>query len=357
MGTFSLTSRARPLIVAGPCGAESRVQTLETCRRIAETGAVHALRAGIWKPRTAPGSFEGAGEEGLRWLAEAKRITGLPAAVEVATAEHVQMALSYGVEILWIGARTTVNPFAVQEAAEALRGNKEVTVLVKNPMNPDLDAWAGAVARFMGAGVPESNIGLVHRGFAYYGEARYRNAPMWHLAFEMRSRFPDMTMLCDPSHIAGRRELLREVAQTAADMRFDGLMVESHIAPAEALSDSAQQVTPEELAALLAALRWRKGETADPGFGQELERLRSEIDQIDSQLLELMGRRMNIAERIGELKLEKDVAILQGARWNTIVRRAVERGRLLGLSEEFIRSVLESIHSESIGRQNSVMNK
>lgn len=346
----------RPLIIAGPCGAETERQVMDTCSRLAATGRVDALRAGIWKPRTSPGSFEGVGEQGLEWLAEARRMTGLPVAVEVATPQHVEKALAHDVDILWLGARTTVSPFAVQDIADCLKGDKRIVVLVKNPMNPDLGAWSGAVAR-LGAVLPEGNIGLIHRGFSYYGETKYRNAPMWHLVFEMRSRFPQMTMLCDPSHIAGRRELLREVAQTAADMCFDGLMIESHTSPDEALSDAAQQIMPAELDGLLSSLRWRPGSVSDPGFGKELQRLRSEIDQIDSQLLELMSRRMSVAERIGELKLEKDVAILQSSRWNEIVRRAVERGKLLGLSEVFMRAVLEAIHAESIARQDSIMNK
>lgn len=357
MPSFDLNSK-RPLIISGPCGAETERQTIDTCLQLAQTGVVDVLRAGIWKPRTAPGSFEGAGSKALRWLAKARKLTGLPVAVEVATARHAEKALAHGVDILWIGARTTVSPFAVQEVAEAVAGNQDINILVKNPMNPDLKAWAGAVDRFVRAGIPISNIGLIHRGFSYFGDTKYRNAPMWHLAFEMRNRFPDNVMLCDPSHIAGRREYLHEVSQAAANMCYDGLMIESHIDPDAALSDAAQQVTPEALVQLLGSIRWRtECGSADSDFNRELDRLRSEIDQIDSELFELMARRMEVAENIGHMKKNSDVAILQGRRWNAIVERAVARAAKLGLSEEFMRTVLEAIHSESIGRQNKIMNR
>src|ERR687889_386344 len=247
--------RKRPLIISGPCSAETEQQVLQTAQRLAKTGKVDALRAGIWKPRTRPGSFEGIGTKGLVWLQQAKKITGLPTAVEVATAKHVEDALHFDVDILWIGARTTVNPFSVQEVADALRGvNKPV--LIKNPINPDLELWIGAVERVAKAGIKE--IGLIHRGFSSYGNTQYRNAPMWHLAIEMKRRYPDMLMINDPSHICGRRDILQDVAQQAIDLDFDGLMIESHIDPDNAWSDDKQQITPEQLAEMLNTIIWRK---------------------------------------------------------------------------------------------------
>ncbi len=350
-------NRKRPLIIAGPCSAETRAQTLDTCAALAAAGRVDMLRAGVWKPRTKPGSFEGTGVRGLAWLAEVKAATGLPVAVEVATAKHVEAALKYGIDALWIGARTTVSPFAVQDIADAVRGAGEVAVLVKNPVNPDIDLWAGAVERFLHTGIEPGRLGLVHRGFSYFGESRYRNSPMWHLVFEMRARFPALAMICDPSHIAGDKAYVHEIAQTAADLRYDGLMVESHIRPAEALSDAAQQLTPGELDGMLCAICWRTGEADNPVFARRLEKYRREIDQIDSELFTLLGRRMEVAEKIGMHKLENNVAILQGNRWRDIVEKVTARAAELNLSEEFVRTVLEAIHIESIRRQNKIMNK
>ena len=348
--------KKRPVIIAGPCSAETEAQTIETCQRLAATGRVDVLRAGVWKPRTRPGGFEGVGLPALPWMIEAKRLTGLPVAVEVATAKHVQSAIEFGVDILWIGGRTTVNPFSVQEIADALRGSK-VTVLIKNPLNPDMELWGGAVARVMNAGVDPSHIGLIHRGFSYFGHSKYRNAPMWHVALEMRSRFPDLAMICDPSHICGRRDNLLEVAQQAADMNFDGLMIESHISPDTALSDAAQQVVPEDFDKIVSAIRWRKESANNPEFVESLNKHRNAIDQIDSELFELLGRRMDIAEQIGQIKRDNDVAILQGERWSSIVGKSVAQASKLRLSEDFMRTILEAIHIESINRQNEVMNR
>jgi chorismate mutase len=344
----------RPLIIAGPCSAETREQTIETCVRLAATGRVDVLRAGVWKPRTSPGSFEGAGLSGLEWLVEARRLTGLPIAVEVASARHVEAALASGVDIVWIGARTTVSPFSVQEIAEALRGS-DVAVLVKNPLNPDIELWAGAVERLAAAGVRSGNIGLVHRGFSYFGHGRYRNEPMWPLAFEMRSRFPESVMLADPSHIAGKSEYIYELSQAAADLRYDGLIVESHVCPAEALSDARQQITPRELGELLGSINWRASASDDPAFGQQLALFREEIDRIDAELLEILVRRMRISEQIGRVKKENGVAILQSERWSAIRRRILAQAEPLGLSVEFLGAILDAIHLESIARQNSVM--
>lgn len=352
-----LPSDKRPLIIAGPCSAETREQTLETCSALAATGMVDMIRAGIWKPRTQPGSFEGQGARGLAWLAEVRRRTGLPVAVEVATPKHVHTALRHGMDALWIGGRTTVSPFAVQDIADALSGNRAIPVIIKNPVNPDIALWAGAVERFLNAGIPQDNIVLIHRGFSYFGENRYRNSPMWHLAFDMRSRFPEFRMLCDPSHISGDRRYIREVAQTAADLCYDGLMVESHCCPDRALTDAAQQLTPNDLAATLRSINWRRGNNENPEFLHSLEAYRREIDTIDSELVKLLARRMEIADRIGGEKLRHDVAILQNGRWNTIVKRALVEARRLGLSPEFVRTILEAIHVESINRQNTIMNK
>lgn len=343
----------RPIIISGPCSAETREQTLETCRLIAATGRVDMLRAGIWKPRTAPGGFEGSGLKGLSWMAEAKVETGLPIAVEVATSSHVQNALEFGVDVLWIGARTTVNPFSVQEIADALRGI-DIPVFIKNPMNPDLGLWAGAVERLRKAGI--NNVGLIHRGFSSFGVQQYRNPPMWHLAIDMRLRMPDVPMICDPSHICGNRTLLQSVSQQAADLNYDGLIIESHICPDKAWSDAAQQITPDGLTELLDSIEWRSETVEKPEFAHELERLRVQIDQYDSELFTLLSRRMMVAEKIGEIKRDNSVMILQAVRWDDIVARVLRQAEQLDLSREFLSILLNSIHMESISRQNRVMN-
>ena len=353
MKKFDLKAK-RPLIIAGPCSAETEEQTIETCVQIANTGMVDVLRAGIWKPRTKPGSFEGVGLKGLAWMNKVREITGLPIGTEVATAAHARAALEFGVDVLWIGARTTGNPFSVQEIADAIKGS-DVTVLVKNPMNPDIDLWGGAVARLQNVGI--NKIGLIHRGFSVYGTSRYRNNPLWHLAIEMRSRFPEMPMICDPSHIAGNREYLHEIAQKSADLFYDGLIVESHICPDKAWSDAAQQVVPEELKKLLSSIIWRQSTTDNPEYQKALDKLRTEIDQIDDELFQLLSKRMQVAENIGRVKRENNVAILQGGRWNSIVEKVVSQSKKLGLSEEFLKVVLEAIHIESINRQNKIMNE
>ncbi len=354
MENFVLGAK-RPLIISGPCSAETREQTLDTCVRLAATGVVDVLRAGIWKPRTRPGTFEGVGLKGLAWLSEAKRLTGLPIATEVASSKHVESALEFGVDVLWIGARTTVSPFAVQEIAEAVKGT-DVKILIKNPMNPDISLWGGAVTRFLNMGIKPENIGLIHRGFSYFGHSKYRNPPMWHMILEMRRRFPDMMMICDPSHICGCRTYLQEISQTAADLRYDGLIVESHICPDKALSDAAQQLVPDELEHMIRSISWRKDSVEDPEFVKKLSVYRQEIDQIDSELFELLSRRMDICEKIGEVKRDNDVAILQSNRWGNIVDKVLSQADKLNLSPEFLKTVLEAIHIESINRQNKVMN-
>jgi chorismate mutase len=343
----------RPLIIAGPCSAETEEQVLQTAQRLAKTGKVDALRAGIWKPRTRPGSFEGIGTKGLPWLQQAKKLTGLPLAVEVATGKQVEDALHFDIDILWIGARTTVNPFSVQEVADALRG-ANVPVLIKNPINPDLELWTGAVERVAKAGI--KNIGLIHRGFSSYGNTEYRNAPMWHLAIEMKRRNPEMMIINDPSHICGRRDILMDVAQKAIDLDFDGLMIESHIDPDNAWSDAKQQVTPERLAEMLDTIVWRKEDINSEAYHQALEKLRQQINHLDDELLQLLGQRMKIADRIGEFKRNNNITILQTNRWNEILERAYQKGDVLGLTREFITKYFDAVHMESINHQNRIMN-
>ncbi|MFI3261695.1 MAG: chorismate mutase [Rikenellaceae bacterium] len=348
-----LTSK-KPLIISGPCSAETELQTLETCRQVAATGKVDVLRAGIWKPRTRPGSFEGVGVKGLAWMARAKEETGLPIAIEVATGKHVENALEFGVDILWLGARTTVNPFSVQDIADALRG-VDVPVLIKNPMNPDVELWQGGVQRLQAVGVKE--IGLIHRGFSVLGSQPLRNNPMWHIAIEMRRRMPELPMICDPSHICGNREYLLEIAQKSADLNYDGLIVESHINPCEAWSDSAQQLTPSALDEFLSAIKWRANNVESSEFQQTLEELRIQIDQYDAEILNIIAKRMSISEKIGLAKKENNVAILQTNRWEVIIEKTKKLASDLNLSDDFIVKLLDAIHVESINRQNKVMNK
>jgi chorismate mutase len=343
----------RPLIISGPCSAETEEQVIQTATRLAKTGKVDALRAGIWKPRTRPGSFEGIGTKGLPWLQQAKKLTGLPVAIEVATGKQVEDALHFDIDILWIGARTTVNPFSVQEVADALRG-ANVPILIKNPINPDLELWTGAVERVAKAGI--KNIGLIHRGFSSYGNTEYRNAPMWHLAIEMKRRNPEMMIINDPSHICGRRDILLDVAQKAIDLDFDGLMIESHIDPDNAWSDAKQQVTPEALAEMLDSIIWRKEDINSEAYHQALEKLRQQINHLDDELLQLLGQRMKIADQIGEFKKNNDITILQTNRWNEILERAFLNGDNLGLTREFITKYFDAVHMESINHQNRIMN-
>ena len=345
--------KKKPLIISGPCSAETEEQVLQTATRLAKTGKVDMLRAGIWKPRTRPGSFEGIGTKGLPWLQQAKKLTGLPTTVEVATGKQVEDALHFGVDVLWIGARTTVNPFSVQDVADALRGSN-IPILIKNPINPDLELWTGAVERVAKAGI--TNIGLIHRGFSSYGNTEYRNAPMWHLAIEMKRRNPDVIMINDPSHICGRRDILSSVAQKAINLDFDGLMIESHIDPDNAWSDAKQQVTPEQLADMLDHIVWRKEDINSEAFHAALEKLRQQINHLDDELFQLLGQRMKIADKIGEFKKNNDITILQTNRWNEILDRALKTGDALGLTHEFITKYLDAVHMESINHQNRIMN-
>ncbi len=345
--------KKRPLIISGPCSAETEEQVMQTAIRLAATGKVDIMRAGIWKPRTRPGSFEGIGTKGLPWLQQAKKASGLPVAVEVATAKQVEDALHFGVDVLWIGARTTVNPFSVQEIADALRG-ADVPVLIKNPLNPDLELWIGAMERVAKAGIKE--IGLIHRGFSSYGNTEYRNAPMWHLAIEMKRRYPDLLMINDPSHICGRRDILQEVAQTAIDLDFDGLIIESHIDPDNAWSDAKQQITPEKLGEMISSIRWRKEDVASEEYHAALEKLRQQINNLDDELMQILSQRMKVAESIGKYKKDNNITILQTNRWNSILERAFAKGEKFGLSKEFVTKYFDAVHMESINHQNKIMN-
>lgn len=343
----------RPLIISGPCSAETEEQMIETATRLAKTGKVDLLRAGIWKPRTKPGMFEGNGIIGLPWLLQAKKITGLPTTVEVATAKHVEEALKFDVDMLWIGARTTVNPFSVQEVADALKGI-DIPVLIKNPINPDLELWSGGIERLQKVGVEQ--VGMIHRGFSSYGNTEFRNAPMWHLPIEMKRRYPGMPLICDPSHICGNRSLLQSVSQKSIDLDFDGLMLESHIDPDNAWSDAKQQVTPERLLELLNELVWRHESSTVQEFITALTTLREQINQVDDELMTLLGQRMKLSDKIGEYKKDNDITILQTNRWNEILERAFQKGEKLGLSKEFITKYFDAVHLESIQHQNKIMN-
>jgi chorismate mutase len=343
----------RPLIISGPCSAETEEQVVQTATRLAATGKVDMLRAGIWKPRTRPGSFEGIGTKGLPWLQRAKKESGLPVAIEVATGKQVEDALHFDVDVLWIGARTTVNPFSVQEVADALRG-VDIPVLIKNPINPDLELWIGAVERVAKAGI--KNIGLIHRGFSSYGNTEYRNAPMWHLAIEMKRRNPGRLLINDPSHICGRRDILLDVAQKAIDLDFDGLIIESHIDPDNAWSDAKQQITPEKLGELINSIIWRKEDISSEELHAAMEKMRTQINQLDDELMQLLGQRMKVADKIGEYKKDNNITILQTNRWNAILERAFMKGETLGLSKEFITKYFDAVHMESINHQNKIMN-
>lgn len=325
---------------------------MATAQRLAATGKVDMLRAGIWKPRTKPGMFEGVGAKGLPWLQQAKKLTGLPTTVEVATAKQVQDALTFDVDVLWIGARTTVNPFSVQELADALRG-VDVPVLIKNPVNPDMELWIGAVERVARAGIKQ--IGLIHRGFSSYGNTEYRNAPMWHLAIEMKLKHPGIPFINDPSHICGRRDTLLDTMQRAIDLDYDGLMIESHIDPDNAWSDAKQQVTPERLAEMLDLIVWRREDVNSEEYHAALEKLRQQINHLDDELMQILGQRMRIAEQIGKYKKENNITILQTNRWNEIIERAAQNGDRIGLSKEFITKYFDAVHMESINHQKKIL--
>ncbi len=343
----------KPLIIAGPCSAETEEQYLETARGIAKEDFAHVLRAGVWKPRTRPGSFEGVGEAALPWLQKAKAETGLPTSCEVATPQHVELALKYDVDVLWIGARTTVNPFNVQDLADALKG-VDVPVLIKNPVNPDLALWVGAFERIAGAGI--TKLGAIHRGFSNAQETKYRNSPMWQIAVEFKSIFPEIPLIGDPSHMAGKRAYLAELTQRAMDLNYDGLIIESHRNPDEAWSDASQQLTPPALAEMLKNIEYRN-ETYGADFQDELNRLRARLDNLDRELLEVLASRMSVVEQLGEYKRDNNVAVLQLDRWNQVHNSRAEWGKALNLYPETVEELFKLIHMESIRKQTEVMNQ
>lgn len=342
----------RPYVIAGPCSAETREQVLETAEGLKDLN-IDLLRAGVWKPRTRPGKFEGIGEEAIGWLKEAGNLIGKPVTVEVASSAHVELALKGGVDVLWIGARTTVNPFMVQEIADALKGT-DVPVLVKNPVNPDVELWIGAIERFQSVGL--SKLGAIHRGFSTFQKSPFRNSPNWNIPIELKRRMPDVPIICDPSHICGSRDLLGEVAQKAIDLNMDGLMLETHRDPLNAWSDADQQVAPKELDNILANLVWRNPNSLDLEVKAKLEELRATIDGLDRDILELLMNRLEVTRKIGEYKKEHNITILQHQRWNEILhdREAFIKGKDISL--RFLYKFLEAIHEESIQQQTAVMN-
>ncbi len=348
-----LENKRWPYLIAGPCSAESEELVVSTAHALAEIGKVSVFRAGIWKPRTRPGSFEGVGEKGLPWLQRVKKETGLRVAVEVANPDHADACLKAGIDVLWIGARTSVNPFSVQNIADAIKG-VDITVMVKNPINPDLQLWMGALERVNKAGIKK--MAAIHRGFSSYDESVFRNEPMWKLPIELKRLCPELPIICDPSHITGNKELIPFMAQKALDLDMDGLMIESHIHPQVAKSDAKQQVTPKELADIIRDLVLREPVLKD-GVKGELEMMRDEIDKIDEDIIQKISARMQIAGRIGEFKRKNEITVLQVNRWEEILNRRIDMGKAMGLSMRFMKEYLQLVHQESIRIQNEIMNK
>jgi chorismate mutase len=345
--------QGKPLIISGPCSAESEQQVLTTAREIARAGISSVFRAGIWKPRTRPNAFEGVGAEGLNWLKKVKQETGMLTATEVANAFHVEKALEHGVDILWIGARTTVNPFSVQEIADALKG-VDIPVLVKNPVNPDLQLWIGALERVNRAGI--TKLAAVHRGFHSVGSKTFRNLPKWELAIELKMMCPELPIICDPSHICGNTALLSSVSQKALDLNMDGLMIETHCQPIYALSDAGQQITPLELQRLISELTVREASSEDIFFKNKLEEIRNQIDRTDEEILASIAQRMSFVKEIGEYKKENCVTILQLERWQKILENQLQTASRIGLSPDFIKNLYQIIHDESIRMQTEILN-
>ncbi len=338
----------RPIVIAGPCSAETEEQVMDTAKQLAKNG-IKIYRAGIWKPRTKPGGFEGVGEIGLPWLQKVKEETGMYVSTEVATAKHVEAALKAGIDILWVGARTSANPFAVQEIADSLKG-VDIPVLIKNPVNPDLDLWIGAIERIYNAGIRK--LGAIHRGFSSYDKKIYRNLPQWHIPIELHRRLPNMPIICDPSHIGGRRELIASISQQAMDLSFDGLIIESHTCPDKAWSDASQQITPDILQFIINKLVIREGVQTT----ESLADLRLQIDNIDNDLLEMLSKRMRISREIGTFKKEHNMPVLQANRYDEIMQKRVILGESMGMSPEFVTKILEAIHEESVRQQIDVIN-
>lgn len=343
---------SHPLVIAGPCSAETEDQVLEIAHELKKTDAT-VYRAGIWKPRTRPGNFEGNGAKALPWIAKVKEETGMLTTVEVANAQHAKLALEFDIDIIWIGARTTVNPFAVQEIADALKGTDKI-VLVKNPINPDLELWIGAIERFHTAGI--KNLGAIHRGFSSFKKTKYRNNPQWQIPIDLKNRFPTLPIICDPSHICGNRETIFDVSQKALDLKFDGLMIETHRDPDNAWSDAKQQITPSRLQEITEDLRVRKDRVEEKDSVKKLTDLRQEINLLDNQLIELLSDRMDVVENIGKVKKEGNVAILQRTRWQEVIQKMVNEGAEKDLSADFIEKVFKAIHQESIQHQEKIIN-
>ncbi len=345
-----LKTEHAPCIISGPCSAESEEQLLQTAKQLAKNKAVKLFRAGVWKPRTRPNMFEGHGEKALGWLKNVKKESGLKTCVEVAKPKHVELALSYGIDVLWLGARTVVNPFSVQEIAESLKG-VHIPVMVKNPLNPDISLWIGALERINHAGIDQ--LAAIHRGFDFYKKSIFRNAPMWEIPIELKRLYPSLPLFTDPSHIAGKRSLLEEISQKALDLEMDGLMIESHIHPDKALTDARQQITPSALLKLSNQLivRKRKGNLA---FETKLEEYRSEIDKLDAEMIDILARRLEIIDWVGKYKKENNITILQLKRWSNILRERIENGKNLGIDSHFLMQLMELIHKESLSRQTRI---
>jgi len=346
-----IPSGGRPLVIAGPCSAESEAQVMQTAHALKEIPQVKVFRAGIWKPRTRPGSFEGVGAAGLSWLMRVKKETGLLTTVEVAKPDHVEQALAHGIDILWIGARTVVNPFSVQELAESLAG-VDIPVMIKNPVNPDLSLWIGAIERFYKNGI--RNIAAIHRGFYQFEKTQFRNPPQWEIPIELKRRMPGLPLLCDPSHIGGNRSMIQSISQQALDLEADGLMIESHPDPDKAWSDAAQQITPQVLKEILENLVLRET-TGNREFERSLEELRNEIDLIDYEMLRLLARRMEVAEEMGRYKYTHNITILQLQRWKELFADRIKKGSKAGLDTKFLASLLQLVHEQSIQIQTNVM--
>ena len=351
---WGMFTEPRPSVVAGPCSAETEEQVMETAKGLRELG-INVYRAGIWKPRTHPGSFEGMGVQGLKWMQRAKKEYGLKIATEVASEKHVLECLKFGVDLVWLGARTTANPFLVQEIADALK-DTDIPVLVKNPVNPDLDLWIGALERLNRAGIKK--LGVIHRGFSTFDKIKYRNDPQWQVAIELRSRYPQLPFFVDPSHMAGSREYIREISQRSLDLGFEGLMIESHCNPECALSDAKQQLTPAELRNLLEnQITVRDSDSDSKEWKENIDQLRAKIDVIDENILYALGSRMNISRKIGEYKRDSNIAILQTSRWDEVLARVICKGKEHGLPEGFVRDVFNAIHEASVEVQNEIISE
>ncbi|RPD96453.1 3-deoxy-7-phosphoheptulonate synthase [Aureibaculum marinum] len=342
---------SHPLVIAGPCSAETEEQVLKIAHQLKETDAT-VFRAGVWKPRTRPGNFEGNGVKALPWMAKVKKETGMLTTVEIANAEHAKLALEFDIDIIWIGARTTVNPFAVQEIADALRGTDKI-VLVKNPINPDLELWIGAIERLHTMGI--ENLGAIHRGFSSFKKTKYRNTPQWQIPIALKQRFPTLPIINDPSHICGERTGIFDVCQTSLDLKFEGLMIETHFDPDNAWSDAKQQITPARLKEITEQLKVRKDRVEEKDSLEKLNNLRAQINELDKQLIDLLGDRMDVVKEIGKVKKESNVAILQRSRWSEVIQGVIKEGAQHGLSQEFIEKIFKSIHQESIDHQEKII--